>query len=179
MWAGRNALWHISSAHLEPFSARNIMQLHQNCSTSFPWKKSEFFFGLSRKQVDRMPIVMTIDVTMSFGRLEGLDSQPWVKDPTKVLQRFTTCPEFTKTTTHLTVWGPSNRITLNTKQQCTGKDSEKKIYIYIYTSIFKWAGQLYWLTKDCISLFMLQNNQMSTFASLFSVLWIYPVPLFF
>lgn len=44
-----------------------------NCFPQVSVKKSEFF-SVVTKPSDRMPIVMTIDVTMSFGRLEGLDS---------------------------------------------------------------------------------------------------------
>ena len=74
MLAGRNACGTYPLHTWNP----SLLEILCNCIKTVPQvsvKKSEFFSVIT-KASDRMPIVMTIDVTMSFGRLEGLDSQP-------------------------------------------------------------------------------------------------------
>ena len=118
-----------------------------NCSTSFSEKLS--FFGYHET---KWPYANHND---HWRHYELWPPQPWVKDPTKALQRFTTCPEFTKTTTHLTVEA-QQQDNLNTNSSA----QEKIRKIYIYTSI---SSEL----VNCIdwpkiaSRFYAPNNQMS------------------
>ena len=171
-------LWHVSSAHLEPFSIQffpsfQMLEILCNCmqlfSTSFR-EKIRVFFGCHETT---WPYANRNDHWRHY-ELWPPRRAGFVKDPTKVLQRFTTCPEFTKTTTHLTVEA-QRQDNLNTNS--SAQEKIRKIYIYIHLFQVSWSIVL---TDQRLHLAFFCSKQSDvTFASLFSVLWIYPVTLFF
>lgn len=134
-------LWHVSSAHLEPFSIQFCPSFQMleilcnctacNCSTSFS-EKIRVFFGYHET---KWPYANRNDHWRHY-ELWPPRRAGFVKDPTKVLQRFTTCPEFTKTTTHLTVEA-QQQDNLNTNS--SAREKGRKIYIYMHLFQVSWS----------------------------------------